>query len=157
MKRVVILGGGSGGAVAASRLGKWARPGEFEVVLIDRSEWHEFRPSYLWVAVGKREPDEIRRPLAALERRYGTRVMRATVTGIRPETQTVETDQGNRVRLPDCRVRGGARADAGRGWMRGPVGACPSAGTSRAVAHLHWWAGGGRTALLAVSVSAGAV
>lgn len=95
MKRVVILGGGSGGAVAASRLGKWARPGEFEVVLIDRSEWHEFRPSYLWVAVGKREPDEIRRPLAALERRYGTRVMRATVTGIRPETQTVETDQGN--------------------------------------------------------------
>ncbi|MCM8746832.1 NAD(P)/FAD-dependent oxidoreductase [Thermomicrobium sp. CFH 73360] len=95
MKRVVILGGGSGGAVAASRLGKWARPGEFEVVLIDRSEWHEFRPSYLWVAVGKREPEEIRRPLAALERRYGTRVMRATVTGIRPETQTVETDQGN--------------------------------------------------------------
>ncbi len=95
MKRVVILGGGTGGAVSASRLGKWGQPGEFEVVLVDRSEWHEFRPSYLWVATGKREPDEIRRPLTLLEERYGTRVLQATVTGIRPDANTVETDQGS--------------------------------------------------------------
>ncbi len=37
MKRVVILGGGSGGAVAAKRLSRWSHEGEVEVVLIDRS------------------------------------------------------------------------------------------------------------------------
>lgn len=95
MKRVVILGGGTGGAVSASRLGKWGQPGEFEVVLVDRSAWHEFRPSYLWVATGKREPDEIRRPLKLLEGRYGTRVLQAAVTGIRPDANTVETEQGS--------------------------------------------------------------
>ncbi len=31
MKRVVILGGGSGGAVAAKRLGRWSKEGEVEV------------------------------------------------------------------------------------------------------------------------------
>jgi sulfide:quinone oxidoreductase len=95
MKRVVILGGGSGGAVAASRLGKWGRPGEFEVVLIDRSPWHEFRPSYLWVSLGKRDPESIRRPLRLLAQRYGTRVVQATVTGIRPDANVVETDRGS--------------------------------------------------------------
>ena len=74
VKRVVILGGGSGGAVAGKRLGRWAKEGEFEVVLIDRSRWHEYRPSYLWVMTGKREPEDVRReldPHAPLRNRSG--------------------------------------------------------------------------------------
>ena len=93
MKRVVILGGGSGGAIAAKRLAQWSRSGEVEVVLIDRSRWHEYRPSYLWVMTGKREPDEVRRPLKLLEGRYGTRVVQAAVTRIDPDHQRVDTDQ----------------------------------------------------------------
>ncbi|MDR5689548.1 MAG: FAD/NAD(P)-binding oxidoreductase, partial [Armatimonadota bacterium] len=95
MHRVVILGGGSGGVVAAKRLGEWSRPDEVEVVLVDRSPWHEYRPSYLWVMTGKREPDEVRRPLKLLEARYGTRVVRATVTRIDPEARRVDTDAGS--------------------------------------------------------------
>lgn len=95
MKRVVILGGGSGGVVAAARLAKWGKPGESEVVLIDRSPWHEFRPSYLWVMTGKREPDDVRRPLSILEDRYGTKVVQASVTGIDPDAKKVETDRGS--------------------------------------------------------------
>jgi sulfide:quinone oxidoreductase len=94
MHRVVILGGGSGGAVAAKRLGEWSRPGEVEVVLVDRSPWHEYRPSYLWVMTGRREPDEVRRPLKLLEARYGTRVVHATVTRIDPDARRVHTDAG---------------------------------------------------------------
>ena len=89
MKRVVILGGGSGGAVAAKRLGRWAREGELEVVLIDRSPWHEYRPSYLWVMTGKRTPEQVRRPLSILGDRYGTRVVQAEVTSIDPEARRV--------------------------------------------------------------------
>ncbi len=95
MDRVVILGGGTGGVVAAHRLAQWARPGEVEVVLIDRSPWHEYRPSYLWVMTGKREPDEVRRPLKLLERRLGTRIVQASVSAIRPEARQVETDAGS--------------------------------------------------------------
>jgi sulfide:quinone oxidoreductase len=94
MKRVVILGGGSGGAVAAKRLARWSREGEFEVVLIDRSPWHEYRPSYLWVMTGKREPAQVRRELSILADRYGTRVVKGGVTGIEPEAHRVETDAG---------------------------------------------------------------
>jgi sulfide:quinone oxidoreductase len=92
VKRVVILGGGSGGAVAAKRLARWGHGDEFEVVLIDRSPWHEYRPSYLWVMTGKREPDQVRRPLSILEHRYGTRVVTAEVTGVDPAAKCVETD-----------------------------------------------------------------
>ncbi len=94
MRRVVILGGGSGGAIAARRFAQWSRPGEVEVVLIDRSPWHEYRPSYLWVMTGRRRPDEVRRPLRLLEARYSTRVMQATVQTIDPDARRVVTDQG---------------------------------------------------------------
>ena len=76
-ERILILGGGTGGAVAARRLSQWAKPGEVEVTLVDQSPWHEYRPSYLWVMTGRREPDEVRRPLAELERRWGTNVWQA--------------------------------------------------------------------------------
>jgi sulfide:quinone oxidoreductase len=95
MKRVLILGGGTGGAVAASRLGKWARSDEVEVVLVDRSPWHEYRPSYLWVATGKRTADDVRRPLEMLTARYGTRVVQASVTAIQPDENRVQTDHGS--------------------------------------------------------------
>lgn len=94
MKRVLILGGGTGGAVAARRFAQWTQPGEVEVVLIDRSPWHEYRPSYLWIMTGRRTPDEVRRPLKRLEERYGTRVVQATVTRIDPDARYVETDGG---------------------------------------------------------------
>lgn len=94
MQRVVILGGGSGGAIAARRFAQWARPGEVEVVLIDRSPWHEYRPSYLWVMTGRRRAEEVRRPLRLLEARYGTRVVQATVQAIDADARRVQTDQG---------------------------------------------------------------
>jgi sulfide:quinone oxidoreductase len=93
-ERVLILGGGTGGAVAARRFAQWAKPGEVEVTLVDQSPWHEYRPSYLWVMTGKREPDDVRRPLAELERRWGTTVVQATVQRIDPDGRSVETDAG---------------------------------------------------------------
>ncbi len=95
MQRVVILGGGTGGAVAARRFGQWARDGEVEVVLIDRSAYHEYQPSYLWVMTGRRQPEEVRRPLELLGPRYGTRVVCAEVTRIDPDARRVETTTGS--------------------------------------------------------------
>ena len=67
-KTVVVLGGGVGGVVAASELRK-RLPRSHRVVLVDREREHVFAPSLLWLIVGLREPESIKRPLARLERK----------------------------------------------------------------------------------------
>jgi sulfide:quinone oxidoreductase len=84
---VVILGGGVGGLVAASRLRR-ALGDRVRVILVDRESHHLFQPSLLWLAVGQRTPEAIRRPLARLSRR-GIEVLRAEVERIDPAGRTV--------------------------------------------------------------------
>lgn len=86
-RTVLILGGGVGGLVAANRLRKLL-PARHRVVLVDREREHLFQPSLLWLAVGDRTPDQIRRPLAALARR-GVEVVIGTVERIDPVTRDV--------------------------------------------------------------------
>jgi sulfide:quinone oxidoreductase len=65
---ILILGGGAGGAVLASRLAK--KLGEkVNITVVDKNPYHEFRPSYLWISMGIREPDHARRPLKLLEKK----------------------------------------------------------------------------------------
>jgi len=66
--KVVVLGGGSGGIVAASHLGETIGR-DHDVVLIDQRPQHIFQSSYLWMATGKREPSDILRPMAAVGKR----------------------------------------------------------------------------------------
>jgi len=67
-RTVIILGGGVGGVVAATRL-RQRLPERDRVVLVDRERNHVFQPSLLWLAVGKREPARIQRPLQRLARK----------------------------------------------------------------------------------------
>ncbi|NOZ09632.1 MAG: NAD(P)/FAD-dependent oxidoreductase [Gammaproteobacteria bacterium] len=67
-KTVLILGGGIGGVVVASRLRK-ALPREHRIVLIDQEPKHLFSPSLLWLMLGQRTHRSISRPLINLEKR----------------------------------------------------------------------------------------
>ncbi|HEU5249242.1 MAG TPA: FAD/NAD(P)-binding oxidoreductase [Thermoanaerobaculia bacterium] len=67
-KTVVVLGGGIGGVVTARELRR-RLPRQHRVVLVDRERDHLFAPSLLWLMVGLRRPDAIRRPLSRLERK----------------------------------------------------------------------------------------
>ncbi len=67
-KTVVILGGGVGGLVAANRLRRLLNR-EHRVVLVDRSPWHSFAPSFLWVMLGRTDPRRITRDLRSLDRK----------------------------------------------------------------------------------------
>jgi sulfide:quinone oxidoreductase len=64
----VVLGGGTGGLVAAREL-RHRLPSEHRVVLVDRTAEHVYQPSLLWQMVGKRHPSQFTRPLDRLQRK----------------------------------------------------------------------------------------
>jgi len=62
-KRVVILGGGFGGAYAAQELGRRFRPEEVEVTVIDRNNYLLFYPLLVEAGVGTLEPRHVVVPI----------------------------------------------------------------------------------------------
>jgi len=88
----VVLGGGSGGLVAARELRRRV-PAGHRVVLIDRSADHIYQPSLLWQMVGERRPEQFRRPLSRLERK-GIEFQNAEVEKLDLENNLVRTSSG---------------------------------------------------------------
>jgi len=86
-KQIVILGGGSGGIVAATKLGR-ELGARHDVILIDRRPDHVFMPAFLFLMVGQRRPDDITRKLRKLERR-NVKVLQSEILGIDPARQEV--------------------------------------------------------------------
>jgi Pyridine nucleotide-disulphide oxidoreductase len=64
----VVLGGGTGGLVAAHEL-RHRLPTSHRVVLVDRAAEHVYQPSLLWQMVGERRPSQFTRPLSRLQRK----------------------------------------------------------------------------------------
>ncbi|MCI0816425.1 MAG: FAD-dependent oxidoreductase, partial [Chloroflexi bacterium] len=91
-QRIVVLGGGSGGVVAATRLGR-ALGAEHEVTLVDRRSEHVYMPAFMFLMVGQRRPSDIQRKLKRLERR-NVSVVQAEITGIDVKAQQVVLDDG---------------------------------------------------------------
>jgi len=61
-KRVVILGGGTGGTLVANRLRRRFAATDMEIVVIDEDDRHVYQPGLLFVPFGLAQPDEIVRP-----------------------------------------------------------------------------------------------
>jgi sulfide:quinone oxidoreductase len=91
--RTVILGGGTGGLVAARELQRRA-PAGHQVVLVDRAADHLYQPSLLWQMVGQRRPEQLRRPLHRLERK-GIEFRQADVEQLDLDSQLVRTAAGD--------------------------------------------------------------
>lgn len=92
-KTVAILGGGTGGLVAANTLRKLLGR-EHRVILVDRNQEHRFAPSYLWLMLGMRQPDQINKPLTRLNRK-GIEVRRAEIEALDLSSRTVKTSEGD--------------------------------------------------------------
>ena len=92
-KRIVILGGGSGGVVAATKLGlELGR--RHDVTLVDRRPDHIFMPAFLFMMVGERRPEQITRKLKKLEKR-NVKVLQDEILGIDPARQQVVLGGGS--------------------------------------------------------------
>ena len=91
-KRVVVVGAGFGGLRLARYL---SRRKEFQVVLLNRQNYHEFQPLYYQVATAGLEANSILFPLRAVFGNCQNVHIRVTnVTGIRPADKAVDTELG---------------------------------------------------------------
>lgn len=69
-ERVAIVGGGTAGSVLANNLADEVAAevdaGDVEVVLINDSEEHVYKPTWLYVPFGEKTPEDAKRPLSDL-------------------------------------------------------------------------------------------
>jgi NADPH-dependent 2,4-dienoyl-CoA reductase/sulfur reductase-like enzyme len=62
MRRILIVGGGTGGTLVANRLRRMLAESEAEITVVDQDERHVYQPGLLFVPFGLADPDEITRP-----------------------------------------------------------------------------------------------
>ncbi|MEO1587683.1 MAG: NAD(P)/FAD-dependent oxidoreductase [Bacteroidota bacterium] len=91
LPRVVIIGGGFGGILLAKGL----KNSPFQVVMIDRNNYHTFQPLLYQVASGGLEPDSIAFPLRKMFAKQKNFIFRmAEVHKVYPEDNLIETSLG---------------------------------------------------------------
>ena len=90
-ERIVIIGGGFGGLALARRLAK----SNYQVVLIDKNNYHQFQPLFYQVAMAGLEPSSISFPFRKLFRKHKNAFLRVTeVTEIKPDEKRLITPLG---------------------------------------------------------------
>jgi NADH:ubiquinone reductase (H+-translocating) len=91
-KRIIIIGAGFGGLQLAQSL---AGNEDFQVVLIDKNNYHQFQPLFYQVATAGIEPSAISFPLRLAFHNYpNIHVRVASVSKIISEQNVIETDLG---------------------------------------------------------------
>lgn len=90
--RVVIIGGGFGGITLAQGL----RNSSYQVVMLDRNNYHTFQPLLYQVATGGLEPDSIAFPLRKMFSKQTNLVFRmAEVEEVNPSLKYLKTSIGD--------------------------------------------------------------
>ncbi|HYL51489.1 MAG TPA: FAD/NAD(P)-binding oxidoreductase [Acidimicrobiia bacterium] len=124
MKRIVILGGGTGGTLVANRLRRMYAAAEAAITVVDRDDAHVYQPGLLFVPFGLAHADEIVRSRAA-QLHGGVDFVRSDVDRVDLDANAVYlTDGARRVDYDVLVVASGSRLALdeteglnGPGWM----------------------------------------
>ncbi len=93
-KKILVLGGGVGGVVAAKKLAERLRGrADFEITIINDTDYYLLPPLLVNIALGDLDPAQAQLPLSMLAKR-GVKYVKANITKVDPENRTVETDKG---------------------------------------------------------------
>ena len=124
MKRIVILGGGTGGTLLANRLRRAYRPEAAEIVVVDRDDAHVYQPGLLFVPFGRAEVRRITRPRWR-QLRSGISFCQARIDHVDVEKDRVYLQDGNALDYDVLVVATGAQllpeetdGLTGPGWQR---------------------------------------
>lgn len=94
-KKVVVVGGGFAGLHLIRRLERILRPGEIELTLLDRNNYHLFTPLLYQVATGELPPHAVAYPLRLPIARLRQRFVETEVEAVDVERRAVRTSDGD--------------------------------------------------------------
>lgn len=97
MERILVLGGGVGGTLAANLLARKLKrridAGDVALTLVDEGGEHVYQPGFMYIAMGGERAEKLHRPeRSLLDRRIQLVIARAT--RIDPATRRVELESG---------------------------------------------------------------
>ena len=122
-KRIVILGGGTGGTMMANRLRRAYEPDEAEITVVDRDDRHVYQPGLLFVPFGLTDVEDIVRSRRR-QLRDGVAFHQTDVDRVDLEADTVHLADGTTLPYDALVVATGSRLQpeetegmTGPGWM----------------------------------------
>ena len=86
MKKLVILGAGTAGTMAANKLAKHLP--DWQITMVDQSTTHFYQPGYLFIPFGAYTPDEVTKPTKKFVPE-GVNLITATIDKVMPEDNKV--------------------------------------------------------------------
>ncbi|MDH4271711.1 MAG: FAD-dependent oxidoreductase, partial [Candidatus Aminicenantes bacterium] len=107
MKKLVILGAGTGGTVMANLLRKRLSRAEWAVTIIDRDNEHYYQPGFLFIPFGFYEKEDIVKPRSKFLPR-GVEFIVAEVDRIDPGSNEVILQNGSAIAYDTLIVATGA-------------------------------------------------
>ena len=93
MKKLLILGGGTAGTIAANKLAKKLDPAQWQITVVDQDDKHHYQPGFLFIPFGTYRPDEVTKS----RRRYlddDIPLVYAEIDKVDPEARTVALADG---------------------------------------------------------------
>ncbi|MDK1018117.1 MAG: FAD/NAD(P)-binding oxidoreductase [Actinomycetota bacterium] len=92
MKRLIILGAGTAGTMAANKL-REQLDDDWEITIVDQDETHYYQPGYLFIPFGSYAPSDVTKTKREFIPR-GVNYVSATIAKLDPEADSVTLDNG---------------------------------------------------------------
>jgi sulfide:quinone oxidoreductase len=93
MKKIVILGAGTGGTIMANKLRKTLSRDEWEITIVDNDKTHYYQPGFLFIPFGIYNRDDVIKPKADFIP-SGVKMIFQSIDKIEPENNRVLLDGG---------------------------------------------------------------
>lgn len=96
MRRLVILGAGTAGTIAANKMRKRLPRDEWDIAIVEQASLHDYQAGYLFLAFGRQKPRQIRRPVPKLLPK-GVTLIQGSVHNLDRNKKTVSLEDGTTI------------------------------------------------------------